>query len=121
MSQALFTIMNGGHTRVVMVTGRPAGELIPLLGIYPFPEIWGLHGLQRLWPDGECKTYPLLEDDLGILAEAGSWLEYQGLRHLAEFKTGSIAVHWRGLSPAAAATAAERCGKDGAGWSPTAA
>ena len=32
------------------------------------------------------------------LADADRWLDYQQLRHTAEFKAGSIAVHWRGLS-----------------------
>jgi trehalose-phosphatase len=32
------------------------------------------------------------------LSDAGRWLSYQQLRHAAEFKTGNIAVHWRGLS-----------------------
>jgi trehalose-phosphatase len=31
------------------------------------------------------------------LAAAEEWLRYQRLQHTAEFKTGSIAVHWRGL------------------------
>ncbi len=32
------------------------------------------------------------------LSDADRWLGYQQLRHIAEFKAGSIAVHWRGLS-----------------------
>ena len=115
VSDALHRIMRGGHTRVVMVTGRPASELIPLLGIYPVPEIWGLHGLERLTPDGEDKTYPLQESDLELLARAEAWLDDRGLRSLAEFKTGSIAVHWRGLSSQDAAVTAEKVRK---GWSP---
>lgn len=114
VSQALLRIMKGGYTRVVIVTGRPASELIPLLGVFPFPEIWGLHGLERMRPDGDCRTYQLADSDLRILAEAGAWLDYQGLRHLAEFKTGSIAVHWRGFSPQDAAATAEKVRK---GWS----
>lgn len=111
--QALCGILESGHTRVAMVTGRPASELIALLGLSPFPEIWGLHGMERLLPDGQCRTYPLHGEDLQVLAEAGAWLDYQGLWHLAEFKTGSIAVHWRGMSQEDAATIAERVRK---GW-----
>src|SRR5579872_7033520 len=114
ISQALFRITKAGHTRVVIVTGRPASELIPLLGIFPFPEIWGLHGLQRLRPDGDCRTHQLADSDLRILVEASSWLDYQGLRHLAEFKTGSIAVHWRGLPSQDAEAVATKVRK---GWS----
>jgi len=114
VADLLTRIMKNGLTRVVMVTGRPAEELIPLLGIFPFPEIWGLHGLQRFQPDGECRTYPLSDSDLRILAKAGAWLDYQGIRHLAEFKTGGIAVHWRGLPPDVVTSTAE---KVRLGWS----
>lgn len=110
---ALSRIMQEGRTRLAIVSGRPVSELIPLLGIFPIPEIWGLHGLQRLLPNGDCRTFRLSNSDLHILADAGSWLDYQGLRHLAEFKTGSIAVHWRGLPEEEAALAAERVRK---GW-----
>ena len=114
VSHALLRVMQDGRTRLAIVSGRPVTELVPLLGIFPVPEIWGLHGLQRLQPDGDCRTYPLSNTDLHILAEAGSWLEYQGLRHLAEFKTASIAVHWRGLPGEDAAVIAEKVHK---GWS----
>lgn len=114
VSEALVKIMSGSSTRVVMVTGRPVGELVALLGISPTPEVWGLHGLQHLRPNGECRTYPILDSDLQILAEAEAWLDYQGLRHLAEVKKGSIAVHWRGMSPADAAQVAAKVRK---GWS----
>jgi trehalose-phosphatase len=113
VSQALFAIMRSGHTRVAIVTGRPVEEIIPLLGIFPLPEMWGLHGLQHLKPDGECRTFRLLDSDLQILAEAEAWLNDQGLRHLAEFKTGSIAVHWRGLPEEDAEWTAGRVRK---GW-----
>ena len=112
--RALFQIMHNGRTRLAIVSGRPVPELIPLLGISPIPEIWGLHGLEHLRRDGECRTYPLSNDDVQILTEATSWLEYQGLQHLAEFKVGSIAVHWRGLPSEQATLTAERVRK---GWS----
>src|SRR5260370_21181473 len=38
------------------------------------------------------------ERNLNGLSDAERWLGYQQLRHTAEFKAGSIAVHWRGLS-----------------------
>ena len=63
----------------------------------PHPEIWGLHGLQRLKPDGSVELSPLDERSVAELAAAEDWLRYQRLEPAAEFKTGSIAVHWRGL------------------------
>ncbi|HXZ26659.1 MAG TPA: trehalose-phosphatase, partial [Terriglobales bacterium] len=95
-------IMHAG-TRVVMITGRPAGEVVRLLGILPYPEIWGAHGLQRLKPDGSCELVTVDPDARQTLAEASAWLEHFGARRLAEFKPGSIALHWRGLPESAAA------------------
>jgi len=86
-----------GRTRVVVISGRDANELVPLLEIEPRPEVWGLHGLQRLYPDGSVELSPLDQPTIEALASAEDWLLYQNLQNTAEFKTGSIAVHWRGL------------------------
>ena len=40
---------------------------------------------------------PLDRSTLAALSDADRWLGYQRLRGAAEFKTGSIAVHWRGF------------------------
>lgn len=90
-------IMDAGTTRVVMITGRPAGEVVRLLGVLPYPEVWGAHGLQRLKPDGSCELVTVDHDARQTLAEATAWLDRFGIRHLAELKPGSIALHWRGL------------------------
>ena len=42
---------------MVVITGRPAKEIAPLLRGYPpvvdpMLEVWGLHGAERLYPDG---------------------------------------------------------------------
>ena len=95
-------IMETGSTRVVMVTGRPAGEAVRLLGVHPYPEVWGAHGLQRLKPDGTCQEVVVDPEAKEALAQATAWVDRCGLRRMAEFKPGSIAVHWRGLSPEAA-------------------
>ena len=93
----LTEIMNTGHTRVVLITGRPAHEVVTLLGIGPHPEIWGAHGLQRLRSDGSCEMPHLDETVTQALGEADTWLDGLGLHHLAEHKPGGLAVHWRGL------------------------
>src|SRR5712692_6196620 len=38
------------------------------------------------------------EKTLNGLLDADRWLDYQQVRHNAEFKAGSIAIHWRGMS-----------------------
>jgi len=91
-------IVRNGRTRVIVITGRDAEDVLPLLNVHPRPEIWGVHGLQRMKTDGSMKMPQLDERTLNGLSDADRWLDYQQLRHTAEFKAGSIAVHWRGLS-----------------------
>src|SRR5438093_12115470 len=45
------------ETRVVLISGRAATELLFLSGIHPHPEIWGSHGLERLYPDGAYEVH----------------------------------------------------------------
>lgn len=97
VADVLQELVRNGRTRVVIVSGREASEAIPLLGIHPCPEVWGLHGLQRVKPNAKAEIPPLDERVPEALAVADHWLEYQQLRRAAEFKTGSIAIHWRGL------------------------
>jgi trehalose 6-phosphate phosphatase len=90
-------IMASGRTRVVIVTGRSAYEVVPLLGIEPHPEIWGTHGLEQLRPNGGYEIPPISEDVSHALRDAEQRLTALGFETLAEYKPGSIAVHWRGL------------------------
>ena len=110
-------IIDDGRTRVVIITGRSSHEVIPLLGVHPTPEIWGCHGLERFRPDGTCETPRVEEPVVQALAEAGRWLRDQGLHNRAEFKTGAVAIHWRGLDEA---TAAKIRGEVLLGWLPIA-
>ena len=95
-------IVRNGRTRVVVISGRDATDILPLLNIYPQPEVWGIHGLQRLRIDGSTEMPRLDERILDGLSDAERWLGYQQLRHTAEIKAGGIAVHWRGLSESSA-------------------
>jgi trehalose 6-phosphate phosphatase len=91
-------IVRSGKTRVVVISGRDATDVLPLLDIHPRPEVWGVHGLQRLQTDGSMEMPHLDERTLNGLSEADRWLGSQQVRRTAEYKAGSIAVHWRGLS-----------------------
>jgi len=110
-------IIAAGRTRVVIVTGRVAREVVPLLGIHPSPEIWGCHGLQRLLPDGACETGHVDRDALSALAEADRWLRHEHIGPLVEHKPGGIAVHWRGAEEAEAGEVRRRVLR---GWAPIA-
>lgn len=98
VTAALQELVRCGHTRVVIISGRDIRETVPLLGIQPSPEIWGVHGLQRRRTDGSVETIALAADVLAALADANHWLRYQQLQGMAEVKPGSVAVHWRGRS-----------------------
>ncbi|HYA25264.1 MAG TPA: trehalose-phosphatase [Terriglobales bacterium] len=102
VTEVLQTIVAAGRTRLVIITGRDAREIGPLLGVKPLPEVWGAHGLQRLRPDGTCEMPEIPPGVAQALDDAKRWLSYQGLQSLAETKPGSIAVHWRGLDETAA-------------------
>ena len=95
--ELLDSIISTCGTRVVLISGRSAREIPPLLGLRPYPEIWGSHGFERLFPDGRYEIGYLSERNLASLADAASRLEHVGLGALTELKVGSIAVHWRGM------------------------
>ena len=97
VTQLLQEIIATGRTRVVLITRRRAHELIPLLDVSPHPEIWGMHGLERLRSDGSHEMEPLDQYTLDTLWAAADWVDSLRLHHLAESKPGSLAVHFRGL------------------------
>ena len=86
------------RTRLVIITGRPVDNIIPLLGLEPPPEIWGSHGLERRLPDGRRIRVELDASARQGLKEAEVWLAQQGLDSVAERKPSGIAFHWRGKS-----------------------
>lgn len=91
-------IMRTG-TRVVLISGRPATELLFLSGIHPHPEIWGSHGSERLHVDGSYEVDSPQPDHNAALQAAARSLHASGLASRMETKPGGIAVHWRGLPP----------------------
>ncbi|HTC46770.1 MAG TPA: trehalose-phosphatase [Candidatus Aquilonibacter sp.] len=101
-------LMSTGKMRVVIVSGREGTEIIPLLGIQPHPEIWGLHGLQRLRTDGSEELSRLDETTIENLSAAKGWAISQNLRQFLELKFGSIVVHWRDLDESLAQSIRQR-------------
>lgn len=117
LTPLLKNIMETGHTRIVVVTGRRAHEVLPLLGLSPMPEVWGTHGFERLYRDGTYERPDLDRFILNSLFEADSWVDRLGLHHLVEHKPGSLALHWRGHSED---EAQEICNDVLLGWMPIA-
>jgi trehalose 6-phosphate phosphatase len=102
--ELLQSIMRTCRTRVALISGRSARELPTLLGLTPHPEIWGVHGLERLMPDGSYSVAAMSGQARRALDQASAWIEQQGLERCAERKCGAVAVHWRGLNAQEAET-----------------
>lgn len=86
------------RTRVVLISGRAASELLFLCGIYPHPEIWGSHGIERLYSDGSYHIQQPTKVQREGLELANRSLRAAGLVEHIEAKPVAIAVHWRGLT-----------------------
>jgi trehalose-phosphatase len=84
-------------TRVVLISGRAATELLFLSGIHPHPEIWGSHGAERLYSDGAYEVDSPSQEQRAGLQVATRSIRAAGLGECIETKPIGIAVHWRGL------------------------
>jgi trehalose-phosphatase len=104
VATCLRDIIASGGTRVVVVSGRPAHELPPLLKLQPQPEVWGSHGWERLLADGRRVVDEPPGDARRALAEAAAVVsEVMPAGARLEEKLASLALHWRGLPESAAA------------------
>lgn len=105
--ELLERIQAQGRTRMVFITGRPAGEIGPLLGLATPVEVWGLHGAERLLPNGRRvldKASPAAAKKLDDLR---AHLRRDSFGGLFEDKANGAVMHWRG-EPARKAQAIER-------------
>jgi trehalose-phosphatase len=93
-------IMTSCGTRVIVISGRAADEVLFLLNLNPAPEIWGTNGIERINTVGRYEEIRLNDDSLETLARAETQLERVGLRDYIEVKLAAVAVHWRGLRAA---------------------
>jgi trehalose-phosphatase len=100
---ALSRLQARGHTRLVLVSGRPAEDVLGLLGLEPWPEAWGSHGAERRHPDGTLALMTLDAAQRAALARARRAAERLGLGRQLEVKPVSLALHWRGVHPGRAA------------------
>jgi trehalose 6-phosphate phosphatase len=91
-------IMTSCGTRLIIVSGRGANEVAPLLGLNPPPEIWGTHGIERINAAGRYEEVQVNDTALEALARAEARLEREGFREHLEIKLAAVALHWRGLS-----------------------
>lgn len=89
-------------TRMVVVTGRPALEILPLLEVEPAPEVWGLHGAERLHSDGRRELEQLSPAIRAELDSLSAQLKQDATGGLIEEKPNAIVMHWRGVGHARA-------------------
>jgi len=106
--ETLEEMIRDSSTRLVIISGRWMGDLIPLLGLKELPEIWGSHGRERLLPD---RTYHVEKPDdraLKGIARAESWILEEKLSRYCERKHSSLALHLRGVEPSESRTVKEK-------------
>ena len=99
VQELLKRIQKQGRTRMAVVTGRPAGEIAPLLGLDPPLEVWGLHGAERLFPDGRRELEEASAETRATLDALRERLRRDSLGGLFEDKANGVVMHWRGASP----------------------
>lgn len=99
MRELLARIQQQGRTRMAIVTGRPASEIAPLLRLDPMVEVWGLHGAERVYPDGRRVLEAGGAAAQHKLDELRAYLRRDSLGGLFEDKPNAAVMHWRGASP----------------------
>jgi trehalose-phosphatase len=88
------------NDRLIIVSGRWLDDLRPLLKLSFEPEMWGCHGRERRLSGGQSTFVPLREAAAAALAQADDWEDaVLALGGRMERKPGSVAFHWRELSP----------------------
>ncbi len=106
--ELLTRIQKQGRTRMVVVTGRPAGEIAPLLAVEPAPEVWGLHGAERLYAGGRRELQNMTPEARATLNAIREKLRDDPFGGLIEEKANAAVMHWRGVSPGRAKTIEKR-------------
>lgn len=101
--ELLSSIQLQGRTGIAVISGRPAGEVARLLHLTPSPEIWGLHGAERLHADGRRELERIPEEIQSRLDGLRERLKRDSFGGLFEDKPNAVVMHWRGASPGKAA------------------
>jgi trehalose 6-phosphate phosphatase len=96
--ELLTSIQDQGRTRIVIVTGRPAIEIGPLLGVVSPLEVWGLHGAERLYADGRHEFDQPPPATRAKLDAVCAQLRRDSFGGLFEEKPNAAVMHWRGIA-----------------------
>jgi trehalose 6-phosphate phosphatase len=96
--ELLAAIQKDKRTRLTVITGRPAGEINPMLQLPEPVEVWGLHGAERLFVDGRHELQEAPAEALAKLDELRDQLRRDAFGGLFEDKPNAAVMHWRGHS-----------------------
>jgi trehalose-phosphatase len=88
------------RSTLALVSGRPLAELITLFPLAARLELYGSHGREYRSMDGAYRLSGASEPVRRVLDGVAAELARLGYADALERKEGSLAVHWRNLSPA---------------------
>lgn len=91
-------IQREGRTRIAVITGRPAHEVLTMMELESPVEVWGLHGAERLYPNGRRELEETSPAARQMLEELRERLSRDSLGGLFEDKPNAAVMHWRGHS-----------------------
>jgi trehalose 6-phosphate phosphatase len=97
--ELLGVIQRDNRTRLTIITGRPAGEINPMLTLPEPVEVWGLHGAERLFADGRHEMQEAPPEASDKLDELREQLRRDAFGGLVEDKPNAVVMHWRGHTP----------------------
>ena len=106
--ELLMKLQRDDRTQLVVITGRPAREINPLLQLDTPVEIWGLHGAEHLYVDGTHEMEPAPAEALAKLDELRAQLKQNSFGGLVEDKPNAVVMHWRGHPAKQAQTIEQR-------------
>ncbi|HEV2323427.1 MAG TPA: trehalose-phosphatase [Terracidiphilus sp.] len=101
--ELLHEIQRSQRARMTVISGRPAAEVARLLDLTPAPEIWGLHGAERLHANGSREMEQIPSETRSRLDELRRQLKRDNFGGLFEDKPNAVVMHWRGAAPVKAA------------------
>lgn len=97
--ELLMQVQRDNRTRLMVITGRPAGEINPMLQLDTPVEVWGLHGAEHLLVDGTREMQPAPAEAIAKLDELRELLHRDSFGGLIEDKPNAVVMHWRGHTP----------------------
>jgi trehalose 6-phosphate phosphatase len=83
------------RTRIAVISGRPAREPAELLDLDPPPEVWGLHGAERLHANGRRELEQLPAKTRSRLDRLRERLKSDSFGGVYEEKFNAVVMHWR--------------------------